>query len=244
MNVLRRKWLWITLLVVGLSCLLLRVLVIGFYSVTGSSMLPALHSGDYIVVDQRAYGLRIPGLNELEGALVPRGDVVIFRFPARPDRVYLQRVVGLPGEVIEYRERKLFINGREQLQRPLGQAIYTDETKGQALHQVQAVAENMVGREHRIYVDPQAPAFNMMTVAAVHEAGQVNFPENCHYDVEEARWFVCTVPAGHYFLLGDNRNNSSDSRYWGFVPAKQILGKARRVLFNTAESSRIGLAID
>lgn len=245
MNVLKRKWLWLALLLLGLGWLLLRLLVIDLYSVPGSSMLPAVHAGDYVLVDKRAYGWRLPGMKAAWRPVAPqRGDVLVFRLPAKPDLVDLKRVIGLPGEVIEYRERSVFINGREQPQRPLGMASVVSESRGPGLHQVEVRAEQLGGREHRIHVDPAAPAFSMMDVVSQHETGQVNFPENCRYDVEEARWMVCTVPAGHYFVLGDHRDSSSDSRYWGFVPESMLIGRAQRVLFNAGGSSRGSVLID
>lgn len=177
--------------------------------VNDDAMRPGLQAGDWLLVNRQAYGLRLPGLTDSvwSWAQPDRGDVVTFHMPAAAHRSEPLRVIGLPGDRVLYRDGQLLVNGR-----PLASDSrrVTFETGARGVYQVQAA---------------QAPVFDPLRLAQWFETGQVNFPENCQYDMEGLRQFACRVPAGHYFLLGDNRPHSHDSRYWGFVAHGRLGGR-------------------
>jgi signal peptidase I len=164
-----------------------------------------------------------------------RGDVMVFRYPQDPSLDYIKRVIGVPGDTIEYRDKQLIINGKEAPQRPAGTYGYT----GSGLNFVTAMVrdERLGSKEHKAMVQPESPSVM---------PGQVldNFPyrQNCSYD-PQGTGFVCKVPAGYYFMMGDNRDASNDSRYWGFVPDANIVGKAFFVWMNFDDFGRIGTTI-
>ncbi|HEY1058733.1 MAG TPA: signal peptidase I [Limnobacter sp.] len=206
---------------------LLRSFVVEPFKIPSGSMIPTLLIGDLILVNKFTYGIRLPIIDK---KIVPlsdpkRGDVVVFRYPMDPSLDYIKRVVGIGGDVIEYKNKKLTINGVPQAQTAMDK-FYDPNTFSYSLQ----FKENLAGKEHRILNDEEAP---------VYVVGAQNFPnrENCQYDVNG---FRCVVPKGQYFMMGDNRDNSSDSRIWGFVQDKQIVGKAFLVWMNFNDFSRIG----
>ena len=197
------------------------------FKIPSGSMIPTLLVGDFILVNKFSYGIRLPVLNrKVIGLGDPqRGDVMVFRYPADPSLDYIKRVVGLPGDTITYRDKRLSINGELV---PVSEApryldpdrrVYStrlDETLGDVTHQ--------------ILIDEGKPAH-------VPRALAYPFRENCEYFGNGLR---CTVPEGHYFVMGDNRDASSDSRVWGFVPDENIVGRAFFVWFNFGDLGRIG----
>lgn len=199
---------------------LLRSFLVEPFKIPSDSMVPTLLSGDFILVNKYTYGIRLPVIDKkiVDVGSPKRGDVMVFRYPLDSSLDYIKRVVGLPGDKIEYRNKHLFINGAEVLHRSLGD--YVNEKK---LTSTPRFEENLDGVKHDILIAPDAPSY----INAV-----VNFPhrDNCHYNSEGV---VCTVPAGHYFMMGDNRDNSQDSRFWGFVPEENIVGKAFIIWFNS-----------
>lgn len=238
---------------------LVRSFVAEPFQIPSSSMRPGLIPGDFILVSKFSYGLRLPILNKV---VVPvgtpqRGDVMVFEFPLERSTNYIKRLIGVPGDIVEYRDKKLYINDVEQVQSLLGQGKYTDDgsveervntdgsvsRQGPPLRTPDVYEEDFSGQKHLIFVEPRAPVFNAPQVADMHYRGLVNFADNCQYDMEEAKWFRCTVPSGHYFVLGDNRDNSGDGRYWGFVPENHIVGKAFFVWLNLGDFSRVGTRI-
>lgn len=173
--------------------LVLRSFVAEPFRIPSGSMLPTLFVGDFILVNKFAYGLRLPVIEKkiYEIGDPQRGDVVVFRYPPNPSIDYIKRVVGLPGDKIAYRQKRLFINGKKVDVSPLvgGENVAIDkrqfeEQLGDALHQIQ------------------------ITLSRPSLDGEL------------------IVPPGHYFVMGDNRDNSADSRVWGFVPDQNLLGKA------------------
>ncbi len=177
-----------------LIVLVLRSFLVEPFRIPSGSMLPTLLVGDFILVNKFAYGIRLPVLNTkmIDIGRPDRGDVVVFRYPADPSLDYIKRVVGLPGDVIQYRNKQLYVNGEPVPQRLLG--VYSNG--GHAL--VERRSELIEGVEHDIYL-------------------------RSNYPVRDDSW---TVPQGKYFVMGDNRDNSNDSRVWGFVPDENLVGKA------------------
>jgi len=205
------------------------------FKIPSGSMIPTLQVGDFILVNKFTYGIRLPIVNrKLVQVNDPqRGDVMVFHYPENPSLDYIKRVVAVSGDSVEYRDKRLWINGVEQPQQPDGDYNYV-ETGLNFVH-TEKRRETLGGREHAMLVNPEVPTLRLDSVA------EFKGRENCVYGRESAR---CKVPEGHYFMLGDNRDNSRDSRYWGFVPDNQIVGKAFFIWMNFSDLKRIGLAIN
>lgn len=218
----RKQWLFAWLAIV--ASLLLFFMYFASYQLKTAGMHPTLSAGDRLLVNRLAYGLRMPFVHTkiLSGGHVVRGDILVFE--GQDELEHAMRAIGLPGDVIDYRDKQLFINGVEQKQKSVPRAVGIDSS--QSLPALVYFDENLFGRHYLIAQDRHRPVFDLMMVATFHERGLTNFPENCRYDVEQARWFVCTVPPGHYFVLGDNRDHSVDGRYWGFIPDRGLIGRA------------------
>jgi signal peptidase I len=197
------------------------------FKIPSGSMIPTLHVGDLILVNKYEYGLRLPVLNTkiTEGTTPKRGDVMVFRYPPKPSLDYIKRVVGVPGDEVAYLNKRLTINGQV-----LPTTELPDFFDEDAMRYFKQYQEDMGTVKHRLLNDDSRPAF-------VPGADEFEFKSNCQYSVEGV---VCKVPAGHYFMMGDNRDNSLDSRYWGFVPDKNIVGKAFFVWMNFGNLKRIG----
>jgi signal peptidase I len=207
---------------------LLRSFLFEPFKIPSGSMVPTLLVGDLILVNKYHYGVRLPVINKkiIANHDPRRGDVMVFRYPVDTRVDYIKRVVGLPGDEITYANQKLTINGQAIEVRSDGE--YYDED---SLRYAPQYLEKFDPVEHRILVDPKRNAY--------YGAEPKNFPhgDNCRYS---AQGLTCKVPAGHYFMMGDNRDNSQDSRYWGFVPDENIVGKAFFVWMNFGNWRRIG----
>jgi signal peptidase I len=197
------------------------------FKIPSGSMIPTLWIGDLILVNKFHYGFRLPVANIkiTQGTPVARGDVMVFRFPPRPSADYIKRVVGIPGDEVAYLNKKLTING--QVVPTDSVPEFFDESVMRYFKQYQ---EKLGDKTHNLLVDDERPAF-------IPGADDFPFKEQCKYTVEGV---TCKVPPGHYFMMGDNRDNSLDSRYWGFVPDANIVGKAVFVWMNFGNLSRIG----
>jgi signal peptidase I len=213
---------------------LLRSFLVEPFKIPSGSMLPTLLVGDFILVNKFTYGVRLPIVNvKLADINRPRrGEVMVFRYPENPSLDYIKRVVGLPGDKIEYRDKRLRINGEQVPVTPAGEYDYVES--GLNFVATRRLNENLGGHLHAILVLPEAPS--------VQPGGVRRFPfrDNCAYN---DAGFTCTVPPGHYFMMGDNRDSSSDSRYWGFVPDANIVGKAFLIWWNFDNFKRIGQSI-
>jgi signal peptidase I len=158
-----------------------------------------------------------------------RGDVMVFRYPKDTSIDYIKRVVGVPGDEITFRAQRLYVNGQAAPLDPLPPPGFYDED---ALRYFPEFKERLGDVEHRILLNPQSQPY-------YGPEDKITFPfrENCRYSAEGVS---CKVPPGHYFMMGDNRDNSQDSRFWGFVPDENIVGKAFFVWMNFGNLKRIG----
>lgn len=195
-----------------LLVLLLRSFLAEPFRIPSTSMMPTLLVGDFILVNKFSYGLRLPVANTkiLDLGSPERGDVVVFRYPGvGPDDDqagidYIKRVVGLPGDRITFRDRMLYVNDEPVSKRPVG--TYVGRGMGREMTGATLLEADLAGRSHLIL-----------------EKGPYGDPR------AENSW---VVPEGQYFTMGDNRDRSLDSRYWGFVPEGNLVGKAFVVWLN------------
>lgn len=213
----------------------IRSFLIEPFKIPSGSMVPTLQVGDFILVNKFTYGVRLPVINQ---QIIPvnkpqRGDVMVFRYPENPTLDYIKRVVGLPGDTVEYRNKRLWINGVEQVQEADGEYNYVES--GLNFVHTEKRIETLGNRKHAILINPDMPTLHLSAVA------EFDGRDNCSYDNEMVR---CKVPQGEYFMMGDNRDNSRDSRYWGFVPDNQIVGKAFFIWMNFSDLKRVGLSIN
>ncbi len=181
-----------------LIVLLLRSFLAEPFRIPSGSMMPTLLVGDFILVNKFTYGIRLPVINKKVLALnePKRGDIVVFRYPKDPAVDYIKRVIGLPGDKIVYDQKKLYVNDKPVEQVSLGR--YEGFGQGQDMTGAEHLRENLTGIEHSILVRNDA-----LSAEGVY-----------------------VVPEGNYFMMGDNRDNSNDSRYWGTVPEENLVGKA------------------
>jgi signal peptidase I len=210
-----------------IAVFLLRSFLFEPFKIPSGSMIPTLLVGDLILVNKFHYGVRLPVINLkiTEGTPPQRGDVMVFRYPPKPSQDYIKRVVGVPGDEVAYLNKRLTINGKAMETVALPE--FFDEDMMRYFKQYE---EALGERKHKLLNDDDRPAF-------VPGASEFEFKQNCKYSVEGV---VCKVPEGQYFMMGDNRDNSLDSRYWGFVPDKNIVGKAFFVWMNFGNLKRIG----
>lgn len=223
-----------------LTVFVLRTFIAEPFQIPSSSMRPGLVVGDFILVKKSSYGIRVPVLNSvlIPTGQVERGDVVVFNYPENPSVNYIKRAVALGGDTVEYRNKILFVNGEEVGDRADGSYHYQEQTPF-GLQEVQAeqYQENLGGRDYRVLRIGGTPAFSPNYVRSQFEGRG-----NCEYS-RDGSWFRCKVPEGSYFMLGDNRDASEDSRYWGFVDDKLIVGKAFFIWLNFGDLSRVGTSI-
>ena len=221
-RLLKQPW-WIEYSVsffpVILIVFLLRSFLVEPFKIPSSSMVPTLLVGDFILVNKYIYGIRLPVANRklIDVASPERGDVMVFRFPEDPSLDYIKRVIGLPGDRIEYRNKRLTVNGT-----PVPTRQVDDYLSKERMQFSRRFVEKVNGIDHEILLDEDAPA-------SVMPARAFPFAGNCNYNMSG---LACTVPPGHYFVMGDNRDNSEDSRYWGFVPETKLVGKAFLIWMN------------
>ena len=175
------------------------------FKIPSGSMMSTLLVGDFILVNKFTYGIRVPVANNtiFEVKHPQRGEVMVFRFPKDPSLDYIKRVVGLPGDHIEYRNKQIFVNGQPVTQKEDGYFEYLAPGLNQV--SVRRIQEQLGDHKHTILIDDSNPVM----------------------DTE------VTVPQGHYFVMGDNRDNSNDSRFWGFVPEENIVGRAFMIWWNS-----------
>lgn len=198
-----KSFFWVLLIV-----WVIRSFIIQPYRVPTGSLQPTVKPGDFLLVNQYAYGLHFPVSNYkfVNIAEPKRGDIVLFYAPPDPSTVFVKRLIGLPGDRIEYRNKILYVNGKEMPQTFIEKEMDDEPAIGNLPEEhipVEVKEENLEGIKHRIFVASETPGLSGS--------------------------FDVTVPAGHYFMMGDNRDNSDDSRMWGFVPERYLIGKAMLV---------------
>ena len=206
------------------------------FQIPSSSMRPGLVVGDFILVNKFTYGIRVPVLNDVMIPVhkVERGDVVVFNFPPQPKINYIKRVIGLPGDTVSYYDKKLTINGKPITKVADGTYEYVDENDNTRISYNQQFKETMDGKTFQtLNLDSQPPVVMQLVQ-------DFSYRENCQYD---EHGFTCKVPQGYYFMMGDNRDNSLDGRYWGFVDDRLLVGKAFFVWMNFRDFGRIGHSV-
>ena len=189
---------------VFLIVLVLRSFIVEPFRIPSNSMMPTLLTGDFILVNKFDYGIRLPVLDTkvVDLGAPERGDVVVFRFPEDPSTPFIKRIVGVPGDRIAYYGKTLYVNDESMEQSPIGR--YAGVGSGAVMNGASLRLERLSGAGHHILIEPRARSVEGTAV----------------------------VPEGHYFVLGDNRDNSRDSRYWGTVPDELLIGKAFRIWMN------------
>ncbi len=204
-----------------------RSFIIEPFRIPSGSMLPTLHSGDLILVNKFNYGIRLPIINYkiLEISSPKRGDILVFNYPIKPSVNYIKRIVGLPGDNILYKDKKLFINGN-LIFNYLNGIYYESNTKSF----IPQYCEKLDHVSHNILMDDDH-------TSEIYPIWTFPWIENCQYFSDGLN---CTVPLNHYFTIGDNRDNSFDSRYWGFVSDNNIIGRAFFIWMNFRNLNRIG----
>lgn len=182
--------------------LVLRSFVFEPFRIPSGSMIPTLLVGDFILVSKFSYGLRLPVLHTkvLETGAPERGDVAVFRYPRDPTKDYIKRVIGLPGDTITFQNKRLSVNGEPVVVSGGEPYVYT--TQDDKVVRAELYRSELGAEPHDMLIDPAS-----------------RFAVN-------REW---TVPEGHYFMVGDNRDHSNDSRYWGFVPEENLVGRATRI---------------
>jgi len=206
-----------------LIVLLFRSFLFEPFKIPSGSMIPTLLIGDFILVNKYAYGLRLPVLNSkfMDVGEPKRGDVVVFRYPVDPGINFIKRLVGMPGDTIVYRDKKLFINGEPV--ELASQGVFSS-------NEVKCTTPR-----------PDAERYQEQLGEAAHDI-------LLHHGSEgrDGQW---VVPEGHYFMMGDNRDRSNDSREWGFVPEANLMGRAVGIWLNfdytkgCGDFSRVGEGI-
>lgn len=175
------------------------------FRIPSGSMMPNLFNGDFILVNKFSYGVRLPVVNVkiLETSNPRRGDVVVFRFPGDPSVNYIKRVIGVPGDHVVYKGKRLYINGKlmEQTDPRPYSSVHIADGSGE----MRRLTEEVSGNRHDILTEVRA------------DGGYREFE---------------VIPPGHYFVMGDNRDHSNDSRYWGVVPDQNLVGKAFLIWFS------------
>lgn len=216
---------------VALVVLLLRAFLFEPFRIPSDSMMPTLLDGDFIVVNKFTYGLRLPVLNRkfVEVGEPQRGDVVVFRYPPDPRINYIKRLVGLPGDRVRVEADRLIVNGEPVPFEPIGR--YSD-----GCYVDMQIAEETLGEHtHRTLYCNTSGDFAVPRLPTCDRRMERNYvctPQPLsaypdHGDVPDIE-----VPPGKYLMIGDNRDNSADGRYFGFVPEENLVGRATRIWFN------------
>lgn len=212
------KWLWDNFVSLGSALLIVLVIRSSFleaFKIPSGSMIPTLLVGDQIFVNKLAYGLRVPftewfldkPLYFFRTKEPSRGDIIVFKYPEDPSIYFIKRIVAIPGDTVEMKNKVVYLNGK-----PYDRAPVSDEQMNKIFKSLEDSAVDYPRERMKVYNDK----FD-------HTTGTIMIDSQSYYSVDMP---TQTVPAGHYFVMGDNRDNSKDSRFWGFVPFENIKGNA------------------
>jgi len=218
-----------------LAVLLFRSFLIEPFRIPSGSMMPTLLVGDFVLVNKFAYGLRLPVTNGkiLDTGEPKRGDVAVFRYPRNPKEDYIKRIIGLPGDTVTVRGEQVYIDGKPLPQILIGPYQGTDKVSIQmqenpVMSPVTLHEEDLGDTKHQTLQFGYIEQYN-----CIGSGGVMLSDGGCQW----------TVPQGHYFAMGDNRDDSEDSRFWGFVPEQNLAGKAFFIWFSLADWHRIGTVL-
>ncbi len=200
---------WIeSLIIIAVLAIVIRSFIVAPFKIPSSSMIPTLEIGDYLFVLRYPYGFKIPLTDiQLMSKEAARGDVAVFVYPEDKSKDYIKRIVGIPGDVVTYRDNTLTVNGKAMLLTAKGNRTYF--MQGGNADVSGLYEENFNGIKHDVL--------------------------RKSFSLRDGEW---KVPAGHYFAMGDNRNNSRDSRFWGFVPQSYMVGRAAIVWWSWDHNTR------
>jgi signal peptidase I len=218
---------------VAVAVLLLRSFVFEPFRIPSDSMMPTLDDGDFILVDKFAYGLRLPIINTklLNTGEPKRGDVVVFHPPIDPSQVWIKRVVGLPGDHVVVRDDRVTVNGNTVPFKVTG--IYSDG----CYEHMQIATEHLGTHVHQALLCPIPLELTQDPLPTCPRSDSHGYlcggpPIPDAVPLRNPKVFDETVPPGEYMMMGDDRDNSDDSRYWGFVTEQELLGKATYIWFS------------
>ncbi|MDM1780636.1 signal peptidase I [Acinetobacter sp. 10FS3-1] len=197
--------------------LILRSFLYEPFNIPSDSMVPTLETGDFILVNKFDYGVKLPIVNTkiIDTGHPERGDVAVFRYPPQPTISYIKRIIGLPGDHIVYDHGQLIINGQKVEKVPVEFSREKDrmDTPNSMYHKETIGEHTFTMRE-------------LENVNVARQAPFINYVDNGKYSTENGLYWEIKVPEGYYFAMGDNRDQSADSRFWGFVPEENLTGRA------------------
>lgn len=200
----------VSLLVAAVLAVIVRSFIVTAYKVPTGSMQPTLKPGDFIFATRFDYGLHLPWSDKVALQSLPeRGDVVVFSYPSQPQVNYVKRVVGLPGDTVELKQGELVVNGEK--------FVYEDISEARSGDNPNSAIFKILEEKSKI----------TSAISIIREKSKTS-----------PSFGPLTVPANEIFLLGDNRDASDDSRYWGTVPTVHIFGKVRRIWLSLDSQSR------
>lgn len=204
------------------AVLVFRAFIAEPFRIPSGSMMPTLKVGDFILVNKFSYGLRLPVFHTkiLNTGEPQRGDVIVFRYPLNPSEDYIKRVIGLPGDTIRIEGENVYINGKLVPTTLVGpyQGGYGRESRLLEANGGVVYRQKLGDHEN-----------DLVEMPLIAQPGTLQTP-TCHF--QNTHEGTCTVPPHSYFVMGDNRDNSEDSRFWGFVPERNLVGKAFVIWFS------------